>query len=200
MKKKDKKNLLKQSYLSLLVLLLLLGITYAVFSYLKLGDKTNTVKTGTLVIDIDDSMGPAIHVENAYPVTDAVGRSSEPYKFNVTNKGTVDANYELRLINDLEAMKQCGCDKKNTLAKSIKYEYKKTKDSTSTLSDIRFLSKTNDWNSTVLESGFIRAKETIRYELRLWIDEDTESTEANKHLHAKVEVEAVQYTDQVNNE
>ena len=197
MENKKKNNGLKRSYLSLLVILLLLGITYALFSYLKLGERTSSVTTGTLIMDIDDSMGEAIHVQNAYPVTDAVGKESTPYKFKVTNKGTVDANYELKLISDIDAIHKCGCNKKETIAKSIKYEYKKVTKDSSTISDIKFLSNRNDWSETSLETGFIKAGESINYELRLWIDEDTESTEANKHLHAKVEVEAIQYTESI---
>lgn len=197
MENKKRNNVLKRSYLSLLAILLLLGITYALFSYLKLGEKTSSVTTGTLIMDIDDSMGDAIHVENAYPVTDVVGKASEPYKFKITNKGTVDANYELRLISDLEAISKCGCNRKDTIAKSIKYEYKKVTKDSSTVSDIKFLSDHSNWSQTSLETGFIKAGESINYEIRLWIDENTESTEANKHLHAKVEVEAIQYTESI---
>lgn len=195
-KTKENKSLKKLSLL-LLLLILLFGITFAIFQYLKLGEKTSSVKTGTLIINIDDSMGDAIRVENAYPVTDEVGKASDPYRFKITNSGTVDANYELRLISDQEAIKECGCDPKNTIAKSIKCEYKKITDTSSTTSAIKFLSSTNDWTTTTLETGRINAGDTIRYEIRLWIDEDATSQEANKHLHAKVEVEAVQYTENV---
>lgn len=197
MEKEAKNNSLKKLYLLLFILVLLLGITFAIFQYLKLGEKTNTVKTGTLIININDSMGDAINVQNAYPVTDEVGKNTDPYRFKITNSGTVDANYELRLISDQEAIKECGCDPKNTIAKSIKYEYKKTTDTASTTSAIKFLSSTNNWTTTTLETGRINAGDTISYEIRLWIDEDTTSSEANKHLHAKVEVEAVQYTEKV---
>lgn len=197
MEKEKRNNGLKKTYLLILTFILLLGFSYAIFSYLKLGEKTNIVKTGFLIIKIDDSIGKAIHVENAYPVTDEIGKTSDPYKFTITNQGTIDANYELRLISDLDAINECGCDKKNTIANSIKYEYKKTTSTSSTISNIQFLSNKNDWSKTSLETGTIKAGETISYELRLWIDEDTTSSEANKHLHAKVEVEAVQYTESI---
>lgn len=198
MEKENKKDLLKRCYIFLLTMILFLGISYAIFSYLKLGKKTNKVTTGTLVITIDDSMGDAISVKNAYPVTDEVGKSSSPYRFSLTNSGTVDANYVLKLVSDTDDIKECGCDKNNTLAKSIKYEYKKKKGNTTTTSQAKFLSKSSDWDYTSLETGTIKAKETISYEIRLWIDENTTSSEANKHLHAKVQVDAVQYTEDIN--
>lgn len=197
MQKNSDHSYLKKIYLLLLFLLLILGISYAIFSYLGLGEKENTVKSGTLIIQLDDSMGEAIQVENAFPVSDEIGKSSDPYKFTITNSGTVDANYELRLISDLEAIKVCGCDKNNTIAKSVKYEYKKISNQSSTKSITDFLSNTSNWTKTALEKGTIKAGEVLQYELRLWIDEEATSSEANKHLHAKVEVEAVQYTENI---
>lgn len=197
MQKKHDNAYLRKSYLVILFILLLLGISYAIFSYLGLGEKENIVKSGTLIIQLDDSMGKAIQVNNAFPVADEIGKSSDPYKFSITNSGTVDANYELRLISDLDAIKDCGCDKKNTIAKSIKYEYKKTSSQSSTKSAMDFLSNTSAWEQTALEKGTIKAGEVLQYELRLWIDEGATSSEANKHLHAKVEVEAVQYTENI---
>ncbi len=198
MEKVKNNNKLKGSIIIGAILVLLIGISYALFSYLKLGDKSNVVKTGTLVINIDDDMGEAIDIENAYPINDEAGINTDPYRFTVTNNGSVDANYELNIISDIDAINNDGCSKTETLANYIKYQYVKVKDTTSSTSSINFLSTTSNWTKTRLETGSIKAGETIEYELRMWLDEDTEYSEARKHLHAKVEVNAIQYTESIN--
>lgn len=197
MEQENKSMLLKKCYLIILIIILLLGITYAIFNYLKLGDKVSKVKTGTLVIAIDDTNSDAINLKNAYPMSDDAGKLTNPYRFKVTNSGTIAANYNLKLISDQDAISKCGCDKNNTLAKSIKYEYKKNRNSSQTTSPISFLTTKENWKETSLETGRIEPGETIYYEIRLWIDEEATSKEANKHLHTKIEVEAVQYTENI---
>ena len=47
---------------------LVVGLTYALFQYNKLGDTDNQMTTGTLVMEIDDQNATAIQLANAYPV------------------------------------------------------------------------------------------------------------------------------------
>ena len=188
MNEKNKKIML--SVLGILSLVIItIGVTYAIFTYTRLGSTENTVTTGTLkfLYTENTGVGNGISIENAFPVSDTVGKSysTENYVFDFKVEGT------------------------NTGKDEIPYEVTLRKKSTSTLSesnvkvyltdmtedsDIEILEPTlysnltrtnievgdeiekTIYNGTVLGNTANYLKE---FRLRMWIDEASNQDEIN---------------------
>ena len=185
---KNKKIVL--SVLGILSLVIItIGVTYAIFTYTRLGSTENTVTTGTLkfLYTENTGVGNGISIENAFPVSDTVGKSysTENYVFDFKVEGT------------------------NTGKDEIPYEVTLRKKSTSTLSesnvkvyltdmtedsDIEILEPTlySDLTRTNIEVGdeiektlyngsVLGGKLTYlkEFRLRMWIDETSNQDEIN---------------------
>ena len=74
-----------------LLLVLVVGITYAVFTYTKKGNVENTIRTGKITMSYREGEN-GITLENAYPMEDSVGKVlSDPnqifdFTVNITTK------------------------------------------------------------------------------------------------------------------
>ncbi len=105
----DKKNRSKQTLIALLgilsLVLITVGVTYAVFTYTKLGETENTITTGTLkfLYTENTGVGNGISITNALPVSDSVGKAytTDGYVFDFkvegANSGNTAIPYELTL-------------------------------------------------------------------------------------------------------
>ncbi len=170
------------------VLCIIVGISFAIFKYLKPGEKPNQVTTGTLIVKLID--GEGIDVDKALPMSDEAGKAQTPYHFEITNDGTLNSKYRIILENDQEAISEDGCGARQLSDDQIKYLL--TIDG-----EDQEVGKLSDLKDRVLETGTINAGEepvTKTYDLRLWLDSTIEIPEevANKHLHVKIRVEAIQ--------
>ena len=213
MKEKNKKIVL--SVLGILSLVVItIGVTYAIFTYTRLGSTENTVTTGTLkfLYTENTGVGNGISIENAFPVSDTVGKSysTENYVFDFKVEGT------------------------NTGRDEIPYEVTLRKKSTSTLSesnvkvyltdmtedsDIEILEPTLYSNLTrtnievgdeiekTLYNGSVLGGELTylkEFRLRMWIDEGSNQDEisgktftatVNVYANAKLVEEPTLYTE-----
>ena len=106
-KKKDgRKKVLILSLLGLLSLMIItVGITYAIFTYTKLGTTDNTVTTGTLKFLYTENTGvkTGIKLTNALPISDTQGKALDgdnnvfDFSIEATNTGTEAIPYEVTL-------------------------------------------------------------------------------------------------------
>ena len=98
MKDKNKKILLSIIGILLLVLITV-GVTVALFTYTRLGTTKNTVTTGTLKLLYTENIGVGngISMTNALPVSDEVGKSygTENYVFDFKIEATNTASYAI---------------------------------------------------------------------------------------------------------
>ena len=74
---KDSKELMLSIFAIAILVVAVLGITYAAFQYSRKGNETNTVKTGTMKMEYTED-GPYITIDNAMPVNDKVGKQITP--------------------------------------------------------------------------------------------------------------------------
>ena len=72
MENKNKK-ITKQLFALVLVLLVLLGGTYAWLTLQVTGEKTNVLRAGTLSLVLDDTTSEGIKLEKAVPISDEKG-------------------------------------------------------------------------------------------------------------------------------
>ena len=97
MKKKEKIVLVG---LILLLVITIVGVSYAAFSYSKRGEKVNTITTGQIVMTYTETDN-IIQIDGALPTTDKTGtvqlKAGEYFDFNISSTivGNVNINYEI---------------------------------------------------------------------------------------------------------
>ena len=95
-----KKQLLLSIGLVLILVLMIVGISYAAFKFVGLGNKPNTITTGAITMEYEESTN-TISMTGALPTTDATGKvrltAGEYFDFTLegTIKGTENINWEI---------------------------------------------------------------------------------------------------------
>lgn len=183
----DKNRIIFSIIIIVVTLCVIVGVSYALFQYQRTGNKTNEVRTGTLVLTLDDTKGTYIDVSNAVPVSDQVGLIGTPYQFTLRNDGTLASSYTITLIYDQTHITQDKCGTKQLSYEQVKYNLVKNSDSNTP-------ALLNTLTNYVIDAGTLLPNETNTYELRLWLDQGiTDPTSiAGKHFHVKLKVEAAQ--------
>ncbi len=166
-----------------LTVIALASTSYAIFKMNIVGKVNYSMSIGTLDFEIQGETN-AIRLNNAYPMTDSVGATLNPYTFSLTNTGDLDSEYRIFLLEDEEQKNACvGCN----FLKNDKLKFELKEDGT-VVSGPTLLSKVNN----LLTSGAIAPGVTKNFELRLWLTWDATIEEENKHYFAKIKVEAYQ--------
>lgn len=167
------------------IMIVTIGITYAVFTYTKLGTTENTIQTGSIKMLYTENtgVGKGIKISNALPVPDSTGitYSTEGYVFDFkitgTNTGTEVIPYEVTLRNsenstlDGSIIKVYLTDitENNDTALFAPEKY-------SLLSDTKI--DTGKYTEKTLYKGEIANTDNKEYEkdfrLRMWIDESAD--------------------------
>ena len=185
MKKSTKISLLVGGIV--IVLIGVIGITFAFFSTGGKQETANTFTSGCLNISLTDASA-SISLSNIYPVTDIEGLDTTSYDFTITNTCNTDANYEI----NLESL--------NQVSNSLSADYLKVSLSSDTVGNvISILSDNtsvtpeidNAYEAYNLYTGTLKASETKTYHLKLWLDYDaTVEVAANKVYQSKINVVA----------
>ena len=96
----NKKQLLLSIGLVLILVLMIVGISYAAFKFIGAGQKANTITTGAITMRYEESTN-TISMNNALPTTDATGKvrltAGEYFDFTLsgTIKGSENINWEI---------------------------------------------------------------------------------------------------------
>ena len=193
------KNKKKDLVLILIVFILLIaivGISYAAFNYVGPGQKLNTITTGAISMNYIESSN-IISMNNALPTTDATGKkrknTGEYFDFTVKSsiKGNTDINYEIA------AKEENG----NTFdGKNIKFYLTKVNSdgteeevmppktySEDTTSNV-YTGRPADMMSLFVGNLNQQGDTEIKYRLRLWVDESYNPQNDNGGLIYKVKV------------
>ena len=190
----------RKNYLILILVTVLLitviGISYAAFNYVGTGQKANTITTGAISMTYTESTN-SIALSNALPTTDSTGKkrknTGEYFDFTVKSsiRGNTDINYEIA------AKEESG----NTFSgKNIKfYLTKVNSDGTETevmapriyyeeQSGNVYTGRPADMMSLFVGNLNKQVDTEIKYCLRLWIDENYNPQNDNGGLTYKVKV------------
>ena len=95
-----KKQLLLSIGLVLILVLMIVGISYAAFKFVGLGKKLNTITTGAITMEYEESTN-TISMTGALPTTDATGKvrltEGEYFDFTIKSniKGNANINWEI---------------------------------------------------------------------------------------------------------
>ena len=193
--KKRRKELLMIMFV-LVLLITVVGISYAAFNYVGTGQKLNIITTGTITMEYVESTN-VISMNNALPTTDATGKkrlnTGEYFDFTVKSSiaGNTDINYEIA------AKEESG----NTFSGSNIRYYLTTVDAngkeTEVMAPRTYYEETSGNGYTgrpadmmSLYTGNLNQQGTteVKYRLRLWVDESYNPQNDNGGLVYKVKV------------
>ena len=176
----NKKQLLLSIGLVLILVLMIVGISYAAFKFTGLGTKPNTITTGAITMEYEESTN-TISMTGALPTTDATGkvRLTEGEYFDFTVKSTIqgDANINWEIAaEDITSSSAKKIDGKNIKLYLTKLDSTGTE--TQVMSPKVFTTKTSENTKTgrpagmmSLATGTMSASETTKYRLRMYVDE-----------------------------
>lgn len=181
----NKKKEHKLGFIALIlsIVICLTTVSYALWSRVYHGKKDNYIKTGTLVLKLNEK-SESISLENTVPVSDSKGQQIEPYTFSLQNTGTADAKFRILMIDDEEYYKNDNCLTKKLPWDKIRYSF--TEDKTTPIIDNLTV------KNGVLTSGTIKAGDEKEYSLKLWLSKDTTKEFMGLHFHGKIRVDAIQ--------
>ena len=175
-----KKQLLLSIGLVLILVLMIVGISYAAFKFVGLGNKPNTITTGAITMEYEESTN-TISMTGALPTTDATGKvrltAGEYFDFTIKSsiKGNTNINWEIAAedITPSSAKKMDG--------KNIKFYLTKLNgDNEEEVMAPKVYNATTSSNTKTgrpsgvmsLATGTMSASETTNYRLRMYVDED----------------------------
>ena len=180
----------------IIMLIMVIGISYAAFQFKGPGSKLNTITTGAVSMSYTESTN-TISMNNALPTTDTTGKtrknSGEYFDFTVKSSiaGNTDINYEIA------AKEETG----NTFSGSnIKY-YLTSVDSNGKETEVMaprtyyeepsgnvYTGRPADIMSLYVGNLKNHGETTINYRLRIWVDENYNPQNDNGGLTYKVRV------------
>ena len=175
-----KKQLLLSIGLVLILVLMIVGISYAAFKFVGLGKKLNTITTGAITMEYEESTN-TISMTGALPTTDATGkvRLTEGEYFDFTIKSNIKGNANINWEIAAEDITSSSAKKMN--GKNIKfYLTKLTGDNEEEVMAPKVYNATTSANTKTgrpsgvmsLATGTMSTSETTNYRLRMYVDED----------------------------
>ena len=183
---KDNNNNSKQVLLSVLGVAILVvavvGVSFAAFSYSKTGEKINQISTGTISMDYtEDTNG--INLTNALPMTDVVGKeladTNQYFDFTVSANITGDATINYA-VTAQEANEPEDAAIPNTGVKVYLTDMDSSAD-TQILAPTKVSALTATTGSEasgaptgqyILTTGTFNATSSHKYRLRMWVADD----------------------------
>ena len=175
-----KKQLLLSIGLVLILVLTIVGISYAAFKFVGLGNKPNTITTGAITMEYEESTN-IISMTGALPTTDATGkvRLTEGEYFDFTIKSNIQGNTNINWEIAAEDITPSSAKKMD--GKNIKlYLTKLNGDKEEEVMAPKVYSADTTYNIYTgrppgvmsLAKGTMGASETTNYRLRMYVDED----------------------------
>ena len=177
----NKKQLLLTIGLVLILVLMIVGISYAAFKFTGIGQKENTITTGAITMEYTESTN-TISMTGALPTTDTTGKvrltKGEYFDFTIKSsiQGNANINWEIAAedITPSSAKKMAGKNIKLYLTK-----LDSTGAETQVMAPKVYNASTSANTKTgrpsgvmSLATGTMSTSETTNYRLRMYVDED----------------------------
>ena len=175
-----KKQLLLSIGLVLILVLMIVGISYAAFKFTGLGQRENTITTGAITMEYEESTN-TISMTGALPTTDATGkvRLTKGEYFDFTIKSSIQGNTNINW--EIAAEDVTPSSAKKMAGKNIKlYLTKLNDDKEEEVMAPKVYSASTSANTKTgrpsgvmsLATGTMSTSETTNYRLRMYVDED----------------------------
>ena len=166
----------------LLILVAIIGSSYAYWRFVKISDNNNKALSGCFDVSISNEAN-TFTLENAYPISDEDGKKLKPYNFTITNTCSIFAKYYV----NLEMLEGTTMNSKYIAVRVNNEDIK-------LLSEFEEDSNKNLSTSTearTLVTGYLGAGDSIDYNVSFWIDESVtinDTAAMNKIFKTKIVV------------
>ena len=179
-----------------ILLIAVIGISYAAFNYSGIGQKLNTITTGAITMNYTESSN-VISMSNALPMTDTTGKkrlnSGEYFDFTIKSSiaGNTDINYEI-VAKEENGNTFSGQNVKFYLTKvnsdGSEEEAMPPKTYSEDPTGNVYTGRPSDMMSLFVGNLNQQGDTEIKYRLRLWVDESYNPQSDNGGLVYKVKV------------
>ncbi len=194
-KNRERRNLIVSVIALLFIIMAVVGITYAAFSYTKAGTKSNKVTTSTITMNYNEATN-GITLTDAFPISDNDGKqltgegNTFGFTVTVTTGNNTPVGYEISAVKDPNS----------TLSNNDVRIYleKSTSGAEGTYSSVLEPTGYNPINATteigtpagemLLHSDSTTSTRTDYYILRMWVAESYQVTGESKFFTIKVNV------------
>lgn len=133
----------------------------------------NLLQADSPLISLKELSEP-INLNNAYPVTDEIGITNKAYKFMLINESDLDVTYNLNFIEEEKTLEY-----KRLPINNLKYYL---------VEDNMIIIDKLNMNSDTLATVNLKAHESKKYELKIWIDYRATNEIMGTSLHRKVSI------------
>ena len=188
---KAKRNKIIFSVIAAVLVVAIVGVSYAWFSTTVKGNTTQVIMSGDLSLTIEKEN--ALTLTDAIPMSDSEGsKSTKTYTFTLSNNGTANLSYVINLLEDTVAQGTCATDLNsgNTCKiipkQYIRYQITEEGQSPS----VGGLS-----TGTELINGTIKGKEKKNYTLKIWLSGETPNEYKHSFYLGKLEITGTQTGD-----
>ena len=179
------KNKIKVFSSLLIIVLLVMGVSFAIFQNFARQSGTNNLGATNCFNVTFEGVNNAINLANDYPIPDSEGLERDPYTFKVTN----NCNQYLTLSIGVETLSTSEIP--SNLIKGVIVNNGVIPTSASILSSGKTMEAQNGGTAYELLTDGLGAKASKTYDLRLWFDESmTKEQGASKKYQGKVIVGA----------
>ena len=179
------KNKIKVFSSLLIIVLLVMGVSFAIFQNFARQSGTNNLGATNCFSVTFTGVNNAINLANDYPIPDSEGLERSPYTFKVTN----NCNQYLTLSIGVETLSTSEIP--SNLIKGVIIKNGEAPTSASILSSGKTMEAQNGGTAYELLTDGLGAKASKTYDLRLWFDESmTKEQGASKKYQGKVIVGA----------
>lgn len=167
-----------------IVTIVMISSAFAIFSSVQRSNDYNTLTVGVLKVDFEkgnSNLGNVINLNGAFPSADEEGLKTEPYSFSIVNSGTLNAKYNVKIVDDLDMIETDMCNDKLLSKGYVKISIN---------NEPPFILQTKDSNGFIVKDGVLRAGESKNFSIRIWIDQNAGNDSLGKHYHGKIVVES----------
>ena len=159
------------------MVLVVTGMSYALWTFVFLEEKENMVTSDCLNIKLEEDTNSNIKLENMYPMNELEGIRLKPYTFSIENVCTSNANYQI-IVEVLE---------NSTMPDEIMKVKLNEKQSEYIQKEVEPKVGKRAYE---LEKGRLKSGEKREYEVRMWMDEErSEGVTGNQTFIGKIRIE-----------
>ena len=151
--------------------------------YYKFKDLRNIdYSSSSLDVVFHSKTADRISITKVTPITDSVGLSTQAYALSVINNLTESVTYKIKLVDDINAITNDGCNDKQIPKENIRVAIKEDSNK------VRIY-KLAELEDNTIDIGEIKALDKKEYTIRLWVSNEEEvNVNTNFHYHGIIQV------------
>ena len=193
---KAKKEKVMIAILILVMIISIIGVSYAAFNYSKTGTKVNSITTGSITMSYTESDN-VINIDKALPTTDETGKvrlkEGEYFDFTISSEivGDININYEISAKDVTTSEKKI--DGSNIKLYLTRIKEDGTEEELMTPETYNEEKSANSYtgrpsNEMSLYTSSMSSSESNNYRLRMWVDEDYNPQDDGGNLEFSVKI------------